>query len=408
MKQSLLVINAGSSSIKFTVYLTEHAAQQVDCEGQIDNLEGSPALRISDPQGNTLHHVSWSAPRDHESVLQPLLHWLETRLSHGYPLAGAAHRVVHGGTFYARPTLIDETVLDRLRRLIPLAPLHQPHHIAAIEALSRLHPRLPQVACFDTAFHQDQTSVATTFALPRALTQKGIRRYGFHGLSYEYVVQALPVLMGKTAAHGRVIVAHLGSGASLCAIHQGRSVATTMGLTALDGLPMSHRCGAIDPGVVLYLLQHEGLSADAVSDLLYNQSGLKGVSGISGDMQDLLASPSPEAREAIDLFVYRTQRELGSLAAALGGLDTLVFTAGIGENAALIRERIGQAAYWLGIRLDEQANRQTARGARCISTPRSPVAVWIVPTDENHMIAQHAVTVLGLNRNGGASGKIVT
>ncbi len=274
-------------------------------------------------------------------------------------------------------------------KLVSLAPLHQPHNLAAIEALSKLHPALPQIACFDTAFHHTQSPVATAFALPRALSDQGIRRYGFHGLSYEYIASVLPHVLGPDTAEGRVIVAHLGSGASLCAMHSRKSVATTMGFTALDGLMMGRRCGAIDPGVVLYLLQEQKMPADAISDLLYDKSGLLGVSGISDDMRDLLASNDTRAREAVDLFVYRITRELGSLVAALGGLDALVFTAGIGEHAAEIRRRVCVEAEWLGIKIDEKAN---ASGGPCISD--SHVSAWIVPTDEDLMIARHAYSVL--------------
>jgi acetate kinase len=287
--------------------------------------------------------------------------------------------------------LIDASVTAELRRLIPLAPLHQPHNLAAIDALTKLHPGLPQIACFDTAFHHTQSEVATAFALPRRLAAEGIRRYGFHGLSYEYIASVLPDILGSGAAEGRVVVAHLGSGASLCAIRSRRSVATTMGFTALDGLPMSRRCGNIDPGVILYLMQEKGMTAAEVSTLLYNESGLFGVSGISDDMRTLLASDDPSAKQAVDLFVYRIGRELGSMAAALGGIDALVFTAGIGEHAAEIRRRVCEDAAWLGVDLDQSAN---AAGGAMITRPGSRTSAWAIPTDEDLMIALHTWTLL--------------
>jgi acetate kinase len=282
-------------------------------------------------------------------------------------------------------------VVNELRRLVPLAPLHQPHHLAAIAALYKLHPGLPQVACFDTAFHQTQPLVASSFALPHALTAEGVRRYGFHGLSYEYIAGAFAQQPGAQAAQGRVVVAHLGSGASMCALRDGRSVATTMSFTPLDGLPMSRRCGSLDPGVVLYLMQEKNMSADAVSTLLYHDSGLLGVSGLSDDMQTLLASSDARAAQAVDLFVYRVGRELGSLAAALGGLDALVFTAGIGEHAVEIRRRVCADADWLGVELDEAAN--AAHGPR-ITKSGSRTSAWVIPTDEDLMIARHTAALL--------------
>jgi len=294
----------------------------------------------------------------------------------------------------AAPVRIDEAVLAEIRRLIPLAPLHQPHNLLAIEALTRLHPALPQVACFDTAFHHGQPAVATTFALPRSLTDEGVRRYGFHGLSYEYIAGVLPEVTGAQIADGRVVVAHLGSGASLCALHGRRSIATTMGFTALDGLPMSERCGSLDPGVVLYLIEQKGMGASEVTNMLYHESGLLGVSALSGDMRTLLASRDPHAAEAIELFVYRISREIGSLAAALGGIDALVFTAGIGEHAAQVRQRVCNAAAWLGVELDEAANR--AAGPR-LTREGSKISVWVVPTNEDLMIARHTWRVLAID-----------
>jgi acetate kinase len=303
--------------------------------------------------------------------------------------------VVHGGQEFCQPVLIDDRVIAELETLIPLAPLHQPHHIAAIRAVAAAAPQVPQVACFDTAFHQSQPAVAQQFALPRELTAKGIRRYGFHGLSYEYIVSALPQIAPE-CAQGRLVVAHLGNGASLCAIDKGRSVATTMGFTPVDGLMMGTRTGTLDPGVVLYLLQHEGMSVAAVERLIYEKSGLLGVSALSSDMRTLLASDRAGAREAIDLFVYRISRELGSMAAALGGLDGLVFTGGIGEHAAEIRARVCRDAEWLGIRLDETAN--LAGGPR-ISTVGAPVSAWVVATNENLMVARHTRRVIDATKS---------
>ena len=295
------------------------------------------------------------------------------------------HRVGHGGLKYFEPVRIDDGVLAELERLIPLVPLHQPYNLAPIKALRERRPEMPQVACFDTAFHRTQPEVAQAFALPRAYTEKGIRRYGFHGISYEYVASVLPQYDSR-AAGGRVVVAHLGNGSSLCALRNGRSVATTMGFSSLDGLPMGTRCGSLDPGVILLFLDHLHMDARAIEAMLYKESGLLGVSGISSDMRTLLASDDPRAAEAVDLYVYRIGRELGSLAAALGGLDALVFTAGIGENSAAIRARVCRDAAWLGVELDEAANE--AGGPR-ISRGDSRVAAWVIPTNEELMIARH-------------------
>lgn len=327
----------------------------------------------------------WPGGATHEDALAALLRWLEGTFQ-DLRLVAAGHRVVHGGSLYTAPVRIDASVIAELRRLIPLAPLHQPHHLAAIAALSKLHPTLPQIACFDTAFHHTQPQVATAFALPRQLAAEGIRRYGFHGLSYEYIASVLPDFLGPVVADGRVVVAHLGSGASMCAMRTRESVATTMGFTALDGLPMSRRCGNLDPGVVLYLIQEKGMTAQAVSDLLYQSSGLYGVSGVSDDMRTLLASDDPHAADAVALFVYRISRALGSLAAALGGLDALVFTAGIGEHAPEIRRGVCEQAMWLGVHLDEAAN---IAGGPGIAMAASRASAWVIPTDEDLMIARH-------------------
>jgi acetate kinase len=315
--------------------------------------------------------------------------WLREQFSDA-TLRGVGHRVVHGGIEYATPVRIDPAVLARLEMLCPLAPLHQPHNLAGIRAVAAVQPDLPQVACFDTAFHRGHPELADWFALPRRLHDDGIRRYGFHGLSYEYIASVLPEVAPEIAKR-RVVVAHLGSGASMCAMTAGRSLDSTMGFTALDGLPMGTRCGALDPGVVIHLIRAYGMDADAVERMLYHECGLKGVSGISNDMRTLLASDNPRARHAIDLFVWRICRELGALAAAQGGLDGLVFTAGIGERSAEIRERVCTRAAWLGIELDHAANR--AGGPR-ISTAASQIAVYAIPTDEELMIARHTLAVL--------------
>ena len=316
MSAAILVLNAGSSSIKFSVFPGggRPSRQDLVCEGECEGIGHRVHFWAKDGAGASLVDQTLADQTTYEAALAALLGWLSSRFP-DQELVAAAHRVVHGGTRYAAPVLIDASVMAELRRLIPLAPLHQPHHLAAIEAIAKLHPSLPQIACFDTAFHHGEPAVATTFALPRTLTEEGVRRYGFHGLSYEYIASVLPEVIGSAAAEGRVVVAHLGSGASMCAMRGRKSVATTMGFTALDGLPMSRRCGVLDPGVVLYLIQQKGMTAAQVSDLLYQQSGLLGVSGFSDDMRTLLASDRASAKEAVALFVYRIGRELGSLAA---------------------------------------------------------------------------------------------
>jgi acetate kinase len=393
---AVLVLNAGSSSIKFSVYVVSGPDDpETRYRGEIEGIGARPRFTVRDARGDAvvdepLADAGASAP-DHAAALARLLGWLE-RHAAALALAAAGHRVVHGGVRFAAPVAIDGDVLDTLEGLVPLAPLHQPHNLAAIRAVGQAMPDLPQVACFDTAFHQTQPAVAQAFALPPALTETGIRRYGFHGLSYEYVAGVLPGFAG-TDPEDRVVVAHLGAGASMCAVQGGRSVATTMSFTALDGLPMGTRCGAIDPGVILYLLAERGLSVAAVTDLLYRRSGLVGVSGVSSDMRDLLASRSPRAAAAIELFVYRVTRELGSLMAALGGLDALVFTGGIGQHAAPIRARVCERVAWTGVRLDPLANE---RGGPRISTATSPVSVWVIPTDEERVIARHTRRIVGI------------
>jgi acetate kinase len=387
MSDAILVLNAGSSSIKFSLFErhVRPSREGLICDGELDGIGHRVHFVAKDHSGASLVDQDLAESATHEDALATLLSWVERQLPNN-PLVAAGHRVVHGGSRYTIPVQINSSVIDELRRLIPLAPLHQPHNLAAIAAISRLYPALPQVACFDTAFHHTQPEIATAFALPRSITAQGIRRYGFHGLSYEYIASVLPDVLGPTAAEGRVVVAHLGNGASMCAMRQRQSVATTMGFTALDGLPMGTRCGNLDPGVVLYLIQESGITAQAVTDLLYHSSGLLGVSGVSDDMRTLLASEDALAAKAIALFVYRIGRELGSLVASLGGLDALVFTAGIGEHAPEIRRRACEQAAWLGIELDDAAN---AAGAARITMPGSRTSAWVIPTNEDLMIARH-------------------
>jgi acetate kinase len=389
----ILCLNAGSSSLKFALFaLGPGDRLDLVLKGEVVGIGTTPSFLATDAAGRELGRRAWpqGAALGHEAFLAEILDWLESHRGTGR-LAAAGHRVVHGGTAFRAPILVDARVLAELERLVPLAPLHQPHNLAAIRALAALRPALPQVACFDTAFHHSLSPPATRFALPREWEAAGVRRYGFHGLSYEYIASVLPQVAPEIAG-GRVVVAHLGNGASLCALRAGRSIDTTMGFTALDGLPMGTRCGALDPGVVLYLLQQGGMDAAAVADLLYHRCGLLGVSGISSDMRTLLASPDPRAAEAIALFVFRIVRELGALAASLGGLDGLVFTAGIGERAAPIRARVCEGAAWLGIALDPVANQ--AGGPR-ITRPQSRVSAWVIPTDEDRMIARHTRDVVG-------------
>jgi acetate kinase len=391
MRRVILAVNSGSSSIKFALYgLPEQGENlEIAASGRFTGIGDAPGLIILDAAGKELLKKDFPPARGHEQLLGDLLEWIGSR-SDEYALAAAGHRVVHGGEEFTAPVRLDEAVLDRLEALVPLAPLHQPHNLAAVRALSGMAPRLPQVACFDTAFHSTQPALAAAFALPRELADQGVRRYGFHGLSYEYIAGVLPGAAGP-AAEGRVIVAHLGHGASMCAMQERRSIATTMGFTALDGLPMGRRCGTLDPGVILYLIKEKDMDYAALSDLLYRQSGLLGVSGISDDMRELLASDAADARTAVDLFVYRVVRETGSLAAALGGLDVLVFTGGIGEHAAAVREGVCRSLRWLGVHLDRAANEA---GARRIEAPESAVRLLVIPTDEDLMVARHTRAVL--------------
>ena len=388
-----LVLNAGSSSLKFCVFRRPKGLQwELDAKGQIEGIGTSPRLSVKDGGGARIADEKLGAEvSDGRKAVDALAAWLQSKYQGGKVLA-VGHRVVHGGAHFAGPTIVDRQVLAQLYQLIPLAPLHQPYNLAAIEEVLERLPGVPQVACFDTSFHCGHSAVAALVPLPRDLCKSGLRRYGFHGLSYEYVASVLPEVAPEIA-QGRVIVAHLGSGASLCALREGKSCDSSLGFTALDGLCMGTRPGALDPGVVLYLFQGLGLSVKEVEALLYKKSGLLGISGISNDMRDLLAANEPDAKIAVDYFVYRAAKEIGALVAVLGGIDGLVFTAGIGENSPEIRRRICESAAWLGLELDAQANLE--RGPR-ISTSQSKVSTWVIPTNEEIMIARHTGSLLGL------------
>ena len=363
MSDAILVLNAGSSSIKFSLFLEQGEELIPFFRGQLEGLYTEPLFIAKDSSGGVLGERRWPPGEalGHDGATAYLAGFLPERLG-THRLAAVGHRVGHGGIDYAAPVRLTTEVVGRLAQLIPLAPLHQPHNLAPIRMLLAKRPELPQVACFDTGFHRSQPDVAQAFALPPEITGRGVRRYGFHGLSYEYIASVLPQY-DATAAAGRTVVLHLGNGASMCALSQGKSVATTMGFTAIDGLPMGTRCGTLDPGVVLYLVDELKMDARAIEKLLYKQSGLLGVSGVSSDMRDLLASAEPRAKFAVELFAYRIGRELGSLTAAVGGLDAVVFTAGIGEHAAPIRERVCEHAAWLGIKLDLVANSDGGRAS---------------------------------------------
>jgi acetate kinase len=392
MSDAILVINAGSSSLKFSLFLVHGESLDLFFGGQLEGLYTTPKFKAKDTAGVIIGEKQWEQPLGHDGAITHLAEFLRQHLGE-HRLAAVGHRVVHGGIDYAAPVRLTAEIVGQLEKLIPLAPLHQPHNLMPIRLLLASRPELPQVACFDTAFHRAQPAVAQAFALPSEITEKGVRRYGFHGLSYEYIASVLPA-HDTAAAQGRTIVLHLGNGASMCAIQGGKSMASTMGFTAVDGLPMGTRCGNLDPGVILYLMDELKMNTRAIEKLLYQQSGLLGVSGISSDMRTLLDSADPQAKFAVDLFVYRIGRELGSLAAAMGGLDALVFTAGIGEHSAPIRERICRVAGWFGVELDPVAN---AAGAPCISTAGSRIPVWVIPTNEELMIAQHTRRILKSN-----------
>jgi len=387
---AIVVVNSGSSSIKFSMFVPQGGDLKREVHGQLEAIHTAPRFFAKRKDGAVAEH-SWIEGTDlgHEKALDHLFAFLRCELSH-HRLVGVGHRVVHGGPHFSGPVRVDAGVLAMIEALVPLAPLHQPAALVPMRRLLEREPGLPQVACFDTSFHRTNPEIAQRYALPAELHEAGVRRYGFHGLSCEYIASKLAVF-DPIAAAGRTVVLHLGNGASMCAMEGSRSVTSTMGLTALEGLAMGTRSGSLDPGVILYLMDHRGMDARAVEKLLYHQAGLLGVSGISSDMRVLLASSDPRARLAVDLFCYRIRRELGSLAAALGGLDAIVFTGGIGENSGAIRERVCRDAAWLGVELDEAAN---AAGGPRIGTPGARVRAWVIPTDEESMIAKHTRQLL--------------
>jgi acetate kinase len=393
MTPVLIVLNAGSSSLKFQVFdMPDEAEPRLAWKGLYEGLGGDAHFIVRDTNGAILDERSWDPGEElgHEEALMHLIAWLREH-QEGRKLVAIGHRVVHGGAAFSSPVLVDESVLQSLEVLVPLAPLHQPHNLEPIRIVRRRLPGMPQVACFDTAFHQSQSDIATLFALPREMRERGVRRYGFHGLSYDYIASVLKHYDPRLA-EGRVIVAHLGNGASLCALQGGVSIATTMGFSALDGLPMGTRCGAIDAGVVFFMLREMKLSPEAAERMLYTKSGLLGVSGLSNDMRVLRANAAENAdsRRAIDLFVYRILREIGSLVAALGGIDGLIFTAGIGENDAATRAEVASGLAWAGLTLDERAN---STGGPRISTGSGP-EVWVIPTNEELVIARQTRSAL--------------
>jgi acetate kinase len=388
---AIAVINAGSSSVKFSVFVESSADLRLQVRGQIESLFTAPRFVAKGADGAVIGEKSWGEGErlGHDGALDFLIEFMRER-GGGATLAGVGHRVVHGGMEYAQPVRVDAKVLGALEKYVPLAPLHQPHNLAPIRRLLERSPELPQVACFDTAFHRSNAELVQMFGLPYAMFEQGVRRYGFHGLSYEYIASVLPEHWPRAAA-GRTIVLHLGNGASMCAMQGGRSVASTMGFTAVEGLMMGTRTGSLDPGVVLYLMDQRGMDARAIEKLLYHQSGLLGVSGISSDMRTLLESNEPRARLAIDLYCFRIRREIGALAAVLGGVDALVFTAGIGENSAAIRARVLDDAAWLGVERDAAAN---DAGGPLLTTPGSRVLGLALPTNEELMIAAHTRNVI--------------
>ncbi len=392
MSDTILVLNAGSSSIKFQLFEIEQGAPSRLFKGQIEGIGAKPRLTAKDSEGASLAETAFEPDEvaNLPSAMAILRDWLGERLAGDLPVA-IGHRVVHGGPSFNQAVLVDDAVLAELELFVSLAPLHQPNNLGPIKAIRELLPDIPQVACFDTAFHRDHGELADRFALPGRFYDMGVRRYGFHGLSYEYIASVMPEVAPEIAG-GRVIAAHLGSGASLCAMKDGRSLDSTMGFTALDGLPMGTRPGQLDPGVVLFLISHEGMSPQEVERLLYHDCGLKGLSGVSNDVRDLLASADPGARLALDYFAFRVAKEVGALVSVLGGLDALIFTAGVGENAPEVRRDVCDRLAWLGIFLDEEDNRQNAtRISGKLTHPR----VYVVPTDEERMIATHALRIVG-------------
>ena len=390
----ILTLNAGSSSLKFAAFgVVAGGEPDLLASGQIEGIGATAKGAVKTASGETaeLGFGQLHARVDHDAAMGAILDWLQ-KAGADSSIAAVGHRMVHGGPNYAEPVLIDNATLTKLKALIPLAPLHQPHNIAGIEAAMKAFPSIPQVACFDTAFHRAHPFIHDTYALPRAYYDEGVRRYGFHGLSYEFITKKLRTIAPQIARDD-VIIAHLGNGASMCAVHDGRPVATTMGFTALDGLSMGTRCGQIDPGVVLYLMGEKKMSADAISDLLWMNAGLKGMSGLSQDMRELETSDSPAARDAIAYFVSRIRRELGGLAATVSGAEAIVFTAGIGEHSWKVRDAALKDMEWMGVHLDAEANRANAQ---IISAKDSPTTVFVIPTNEELMIAEHTITAAGV------------
>ena len=399
MKDVIAVLNAGSSSIKFSLFVVDEDNADLLVRGQIEGLYTTPRFVSKDKSGKVTAEKAWPEGTNlgHDGAIEHLFTYVRAEFS-GYRLLGVGHRVVLGGLTYTQPVRIDAEALNILEQFVPIVPLHQPHNLAPIKLLLKRRPELPQVACFDTSFHRTNPRISQLYAIPMEYTDAGAVRYGFHGLSYEYIATVLPQFDTK-AASGKTIILHLGNGASMCAIENGKSVTTTMGFSGVEGLPMGTRSGALDPGLMLYFMRL-GMDAGAIEKLIYTKSGLLGVSGISSDMRTLLESKEPRARLAVDLFLYRIRREMGSLVAALGGVDAIVFTGGIGENSATIREGVCRDAAWLGVKLDSAAN---ASGGPCISTANAPVSAWVIPTNEELMIARHTAYLLGKERKKAAA-----
>ena len=397
--KAILILNAGSSSLKFALFpMTPRLADTPRLSGQVEGIGAEPLMHAKDTNTGERFTEALSVPEgtdqngQHRVALEFIFEWIN-RHSPGVDIVAAGHRIVHGGDHYGAPVVLTPEVVAELETLIPLAPLHQPHNLRAIKLLFGLMPDVRQVGCFDTAFHRTRLPVARHFPIPRALTNEGIKRYGFHGLSYEFVARQLPDLLGEEKSHGPIVVAHLGNGASMCALRDGQSRDTSMGFTAVDGLMMGTRTGSLDPGVILHLVEQKGMDAKTLSNLLYKQSGLLGVSGLSQDMRALLESDEDSAKEAIELFCYRAACMIGQLSMAAGGLDALVFTGGIGEHAAAVRARIAEWLAWTGLSLYPAANE---RHATRIHARDSKIEVLVVPTNEEWMIGHHTVNLLGL------------
>ena len=382
--EAIVVLNAGPSSLKFSIYRIRDEDLVLAARGRVEGLDATPRFKATDKRGGMLADVDLNktaARAGHSEAFDYLAHWVNEQFAGALSAVAVGHRVMHGGSEFAGPTLLDDEVIDRLERLIPLAPLHQPHNLGMVKAVRKLRPDLPQVACFDTAFHRGRLPVTERFGLSNELHDAGVRRWGFHGLSYESVVDQLREIAPDVAS-GRVIVAHLGSSASACGIRDGHSFDTTMSFSTLDGLPMGTKCGRLDPGAVLYMMKSR--TREEVERTLYEESGMLGLSGVSSDLRALLESDSPRAAEAVSFFIYRTVREIGSLAAAIKGLDALVFTGTIGETSPVIRQRVCRELDWLGVALESSAN-EIGRG--CISPAGRSPSVWVIPTDEERVIA---------------------